>query len=335
MIKAILFDLGDTLIHERIDDLENIDKLKLYLKPFAKKVLEELHKNYKIGLITDTETSNEESVSKALNQLGIEDFFSAIVTSVDIGQRKPNSKIFQEALEKLEVTNEEVIMVGNDPNQDIIGAKNLKIRTILYCSSSYYDANSSIIADANINSLSELPQTIKRLDLGQSKPNETSEIVQGYQVAVQMAIYDGQLSWSVTGTYIQFSILLVAGAIFPSFTGSTDKLVLTVVGGLVSLGGLILTSMFGSMVNRIRTYEGYWASCATKLESFLDKKVMTFTGSSELSKKKSVDFDGKTFKLKKISSIKSKLMLNSLYATFILVFVGLIVLNLIRLFDCI
>jgi HAD superfamily hydrolase (TIGR01509 family) len=156
MIKAVLFDLGDTLIYERVDDIVKLDEMTLHIRPHAKETLERLSGYFQIGLVSDTETSPELSVRKALNKLGIEAYFSAIVTSTNIGVSKPHAKIFLEALKRLNVGPQEAVMVGNDPSRDILGAKQLGISTILYRTSRYYYKGAEENADYFIDSLDEL-----------------------------------------------------------------------------------------------------------------------------------------------------------------------------------
>ena len=159
---------------------------------------------------------------------------------------------------------------------------------------------------------------------------ESDDVRIGYQTAIQMAVYDGQLSWQVTGMFVQFAILMIAGAVFPSFVGTKDELVISIAGSVVALAGIIMTSMFGSMVMRIRTYEEYWVVSATRLEDYLSKFVFTFKGSVELSKQKSITINKNTVRLKKISIIKSKTMLGALFVCFLLTFFLLLCINIWR-----
>lgn len=163
MLRAILFDLGDTLVYERVDDVYKLDELTLHARPHAKDILRYLSQDYKIGLVSDTETSSESSVRKALRKLEIEEYFSAVVTSTDIGVTKPHPDIFLEALRQLDVSPEEAIMIGNDPTRDILGAKQLGIITVLYRTSDYYQKGSEIDADYFIDSLNELLRIITTL----------------------------------------------------------------------------------------------------------------------------------------------------------------------------
>ena len=161
--KAVLFDLGDTLIKERVDDVRRLDEMTLYLKPHAKDVLEGLSRICKIGLLSDTETSPESAVRAALRKLGVESFFSAVVTSMDVGAAKPHRDPFLEALRQLDVSPTEAVMVGNDPGRDILGAKRLGMITILYRSSSYYHCGAEKEADYFVDSLDAIPPLVHSL----------------------------------------------------------------------------------------------------------------------------------------------------------------------------
>jgi putative hydrolase of the HAD superfamily len=64
-----------------------------------------------------------------LTEMKIQDFFDAVVTFDDTGERKPSAGPFKKAIEKLGVKAEEVLHVGDWPERDIAGAKALGIRT--------------------------------------------------------------------------------------------------------------------------------------------------------------------------------------------------------------
>ena len=167
--------------------------------------------------------------------------------------------------------------------------------------------------------------------LESSNKSTSDDLRIGYQTAVQMSVYDGQLSWQVTGLFMQFAILMIAGAVFPSFVGSKDKLIISLAGLTVSFAGLIMTSMFGSMIMRIRTYEEYWVLCAKKLESNLSEKVTTFSGSSSLSRQGYISIDSEIVRLRRIAAVKSKVMLNTFFMCFLIAFIILLIINIQRL----
>lgn len=64
-----------------------------------------------------------------LQTLGIDHLIDYLVTSEEVGVEKPARKIFIEALNKLGLLPENVIMIGDNEEKDILGAQALGIRT--------------------------------------------------------------------------------------------------------------------------------------------------------------------------------------------------------------
>jgi len=85
LIKAVLFDLGDTLIVEESVRGKHLSETVLEKVPYADDVLEILREKYLVGIVTDTGISGEPEVRKALKNIGIEHYFDVVVTSVDVG----------------------------------------------------------------------------------------------------------------------------------------------------------------------------------------------------------------------------------------------------------
>ncbi|MCS7114658.1 MAG: HAD family hydrolase [Nitrososphaerota archaeon] len=108
----------------------------LKMRKCAKKLLRKLStENYKLGLISNF--TYAPLIYAALRKMGITHFFNAVLISADIGWRKPHPKIFEEALKKLQVRAEEAIYIGDSPDEDIKGAKQLGVKTI-HVSSRFY-----------------------------------------------------------------------------------------------------------------------------------------------------------------------------------------------------
>lgn len=72
--------------------------------------------NIKIGILTDYET--EYQIIK-LHKLGLLQYIDVIVTSEEIGIDKPSTKMFCAILAKMGLSNNEVIMIGDNYNKDI------------------------------------------------------------------------------------------------------------------------------------------------------------------------------------------------------------------------
>ncbi len=166
MIRAVFFDPGDTLVIE--EDIENkhLWEVKLDKAPCVDRVLQELKIRYKLGIITNTVTSREKHVRSALRKIRIERYFDAIVTSVDVGYEKPDTRIFLAALIKLGVAASEAVMVGNRISKDILGANRLAMKSVLYkWNDRYADTITSDLdkPDYTINSLTELPPLLSKI----------------------------------------------------------------------------------------------------------------------------------------------------------------------------
>lgn len=68
---------------------------------------------------------------RKLIKLGLQQSINFLVTSEEAGVEKPSGKIFELALSKLKLLPSEVIMIGDNPEKDIKGAKEMGIKNYL------------------------------------------------------------------------------------------------------------------------------------------------------------------------------------------------------------
>lgn len=99
---------------------------------------------------------------RALANLGLAQFFDAVVTSQDMGASKPDPALFREALRRIGVPPDQAVMVGNDVDRDIAGAMRMGLRAILVIDSRYYDPERSTTA-VIARTLAEVPDLVMRL----------------------------------------------------------------------------------------------------------------------------------------------------------------------------
>ena len=71
---------------------------------------------------------------KKILHLGIERFIRFVVTSGEVGAEKPHPFIFHEALKKARLLPTEVVMIGDDEERDIKGARAAGIDALLFTS---------------------------------------------------------------------------------------------------------------------------------------------------------------------------------------------------------
>lgn len=62
--------------------------------------------------------------------LGIENYFDAILISEWEGIKKPNPEIFKRALSKLDAAAYESMYVGDHPENDVLGSKNIGLSAV-------------------------------------------------------------------------------------------------------------------------------------------------------------------------------------------------------------
>ena len=100
----------------------------LVLRQGAKKLICQAKEQYKVGLISNF--TYAPVIYKSLRKLGISTFFNVVVVSEEVGWRKPSGKIFQDALNKLQVPANQAVYIGDSPIEDIKGAKEAGIKTV-------------------------------------------------------------------------------------------------------------------------------------------------------------------------------------------------------------
>ncbi|MEM3697328.1 MAG: HAD family hydrolase [Candidatus Bathyarchaeia archaeon] len=136
----------------------------------APHVLQKLHENYKLGIVSNF--AIPECVYNLLEKFDLKRFFDAVLVSGAINKRKPCPKIYEKALEALDVNASEVVFVGDTPSMDVAGPKALGIKAILIeRKHSATDTPQSLAwkpkeelrikPDAVIESLKELPMLLE------------------------------------------------------------------------------------------------------------------------------------------------------------------------------
>lgn len=137
-----------------------IDNFKFNCVPFDNliQMLEELKRsNVSLGMITNGYGQFQMNNVKAL---GIEQYFDVILVSEWEGIKKPDPEIFQRALEKINVSPEQSIFVGDHPENDVKASQNIGMKGIWKKDLQWKDVK----ADFIVNNLEELPLIIGGLN---------------------------------------------------------------------------------------------------------------------------------------------------------------------------
>ncbi len=107
----------------------DISPTKTALMPGVMEILDYLHPKYPLHIITN---GFQEVQALKMRNTGIDKYFSKIITSEKVGKRKPEPRIFQYALKKIDCEPEHAVMIGDDINTDINGAISSGLNAIWY-----------------------------------------------------------------------------------------------------------------------------------------------------------------------------------------------------------
>lgn len=118
----IQFGISDNATAERMGrDYLDICPRKPLLVPGALALLQDLDPHYKMHIITN---GFEEVQHVKLACSGITEFFDVVLTSEQAGARKPDPRIFDHALQLAKADQQNSLMVGDNPEADMAGARN-------------------------------------------------------------------------------------------------------------------------------------------------------------------------------------------------------------------
>lgn len=122
--------LDNIVLAEKIGlDYITLSPHKTVLFPYTLETLQYLKNKYQLHIITNG--FNEVQFVKIKN-CGLEPFFASVVTSEKAGYQKPRKEIFEYSLKSVNAKKNESIMVGDDFEIDIIGAKNAGIDQVYF-----------------------------------------------------------------------------------------------------------------------------------------------------------------------------------------------------------
>jgi HAD superfamily hydrolase (TIGR01549 family) len=71
------------------------------------------------------------SLSRVLETFGVRSYFSTVLASLEVGWEKPDSRIFEFALEMEGVSADQALHIGDNPVDDVQGAQAVGLRAIL------------------------------------------------------------------------------------------------------------------------------------------------------------------------------------------------------------
>ncbi len=108
------------------------------------------NKKYILAIISNSPPTSRDQLA----DLGIKEYFDEEIFSYQVGNRKPEPKIFLSLIEKIGIEPSQALMIGDSMKNDINGALTTGIKAILL------DRDGSVDYEPKINNLSQLQQII-------------------------------------------------------------------------------------------------------------------------------------------------------------------------------
>ncbi|MBA2393228.1 MAG: HAD family hydrolase [Ktedonobacteraceae bacterium] len=134
-----------------------IARKRLRPYPQVQETLTSLQPRYRMAVVSDAQSTY---AIPELQSVGLVDYFNPIIVSGNYGYRKPDPRLFQKALDTLQVKPEQALFVGNDLYHDIFGAQQVGMKAILVSFDQGSISNQVITPDYTIFRFADLPQAI-------------------------------------------------------------------------------------------------------------------------------------------------------------------------------
>ncbi|MBW2962232.1 YjjG family noncanonical pyrimidine nucleotidase [Mesonia aestuariivivens] len=138
--KELKINVSDAQINTLADDYISYLPKHNFLFDDVTSTLISLQKKYVLHIITN---GFSEVQQLKLNNSNINNYFTTVTTSEEVGVKKPHPEIFKYALHKAQAIASESLMIGDNLETDILGAEASGIQTILY------DIDNSIVYSGN------------------------------------------------------------------------------------------------------------------------------------------------------------------------------------------
>jgi HAD superfamily hydrolase (TIGR02253 family) len=132
-----------------------LDAKRQRMQPYPgvrRTLIELVRRGLRLGVLTDAPRFK---AYQRLDAAGLTDFFDFVLTTTDHGKVKPDPKPFQVALERLNMAPQECLMVGDWPERDIAGGRNVGMKTA-WAKWGTTDPFADVDADFKLDAFSEL-----------------------------------------------------------------------------------------------------------------------------------------------------------------------------------
>lgn len=126
---------------------------KTHKIPFADEILTYLQPQYELHILTN---GFNDVQSVKLERSGLNKYFREVITSESAEAKKPSAKIFEHTMNQIDASIDETLMIGDNLNTDIKGARDFGIDQVYFNP----ENNQDYEATFSINSLLDLKNVL-------------------------------------------------------------------------------------------------------------------------------------------------------------------------------
>lgn len=133
ILRSQLYDYGypealDANLRPALNAMYSVSQRYWKLEKDAAPVLRQLlRRGCRMGIVSNA--GDAQDVDTLIHQHSLAEYFEFVLVSARVGIRKPDPRIFQMALERLEAIPEQTLMIGDTLGADILGARHAGIKS--------------------------------------------------------------------------------------------------------------------------------------------------------------------------------------------------------------
>jgi FMN phosphatase YigB (HAD superfamily)/membrane-associated phospholipid phosphatase len=168
-VEVVFLDWGDTLM---MDDRTQSGPMAAWpevtVAGGAQEALLRLRPHYRLLVATNADDSGERDVLAALSRVDLDELVDGVVSSRDVGARKPDALFYRAALLRagragLPLSPARGVMVGDSWPNDVAGAQAVGLRAVWLNPGKVRRPDGAAAPDAEIRRLADLPQALAKL----------------------------------------------------------------------------------------------------------------------------------------------------------------------------
>jgi len=168
-VEVVFLDWGDTLM---ADDGSQSGPMATWVQvrevDGAQQTLRRLRLHYRLIVATNADHSRARDVRAALSRVGLDELIDDVVSSRDVGARKPDPLFYRAALLRagfagVPLAPERAVMVGDSLENDVAGAQAAGLRAVWLNPSKTRREADGTAPDVEIRKLADLPEALVKL----------------------------------------------------------------------------------------------------------------------------------------------------------------------------